>query len=521
MDDLFEQNKKLKESEDALIGSGVILPDEEFSPLPIKRDPFVAPGISQPKPIELQTPTPSIQNSSFNKFQPAPDIAPSEPLKPYTELDEYKNILSRLDNFNLADNSKELTQVQKNRDKDVGLSLMLQGMDSVAAGMANKYGANVKTDESFYKALRTQADQQVQDAKDRFKESADKKREERALLLQKIDLLKEGYQQGRIARNDSIEQQKILRDQVRQNKQDEQSFKEDAYKLESLKNKVTTDKIDTRKKMDENDPNSAISQYAKMQAEQQLAVNRQTQKAMGIPVSSEQISLPKNVTAAQLKEMGLYKGEGTDSLRLMSILQRQQDLELKGKAEERRTQGQEFSQAQKDELSDKQLKDITSQDNAINFINDIRSFKEQNKIDVGQLADKRNLAAQAVNMDDPKVSTFRAMVGQQLAEYVKSISGSAVSDQERAILAKLIPKMDDSNETFNAKLDQLQGKLGKFKDRELDLVSKAQGKDVSKLKQSEASQSDRVRVQLPDGRLGLIPRENLQKALEKGAKEIK
>lgn len=487
-----------------------------------ERDPFQSPTYSLPVPLQQLKMQQNTDSSLVSpKFEQAPDVVMPEPVVPYTQTSEYKDILSKLDSLKPLDQSDDLKKAQQEKDRGLRNSLALEGAFDINKALGEQYGGKVQGSDSFLKSYRDMYEQSFQDKKNALKAQVDKKKEESALLLQKIDSLKEGYQQGRIARNDSIEQQKLLREQVRQNKQDEQSFKEDVLKLESLKNKVTTDKVDVKKKLDENDPNSAISQYAKMQAEQQMAVNRQTQKAMGIPVSSEQISLPKNVTAAQLKEMGLYKGEGVDSLRLMSILQRQQDLELKGKAEERRTQGQEFSQAQKNELSDKQLKDITSQDNAINFINDIRSFKEQNKIDVGQLADKRNLAAQAVNMDDPKVSTFRAMVGQQLAEYVKSISGAAVSDQERAILAKLIPKMDDSNETFNAKLDQLQGKLSKFKDRELDLVSKAQGKDVSKLKQSEASQSDRVRVQLPDGRLGLIPRQNLQKALEKGAKEIK
>lgn len=508
--------------------------DENGNPIE-QRNPFEAPSepqmmIQPMSKMEQQVPD---QKSyvkpqvSIPNFTPAPNIEMQEPLPAYTESEGYKNILSKLDQMKPIDNSEELKASQQQRQEGLRNALLMQGANQIASGLAGQYGGKVESNDSFLKAYRDKTEQEFQDKQDQFKQQADIKKQERSKLLEKLDQLKEAYSAGRISRNDSISEQKMLREQVRENRSDEQKAKQDALSIQSLETKVLSDKVDLKKQLDENDPNSAVSVNLRLQLKQKLEANRQAQKAMGLPVSNSDIPGFDKMTAAQIKDSGLSKGLDETSLsqmllRLKSTEQRDQDLQLKEKAEQRRREGFEFTKSQKDELSDKQLQDITSQDNAIKFIDEIRNYKAQNKIETGQLADKRNQAGQLVNIDDPKVSTFRAMVGQQLADYVKSISGAAVSDQERAILEKLVPKMNDSEATFASKLDQLQTKLNKFKENELQMMKKGQGKAVEALKQSsEEAQSDKVRIQLPDGRIGVIPRENLKKALEKGAKEIR
>lgn len=513
MDDLNNQNRRLKLATDSLMEQELIAPSEP-SPLDFKRDPFQQPQLQQPvAPIQTPTLDPKKLQPKVGSFSPAPDIEIPEQIPLYTESKDYKDILSRLESLKPEADLQGLTEAQGDRNSRMGAALLMQAGSDYARNVAKIGGTDLGKD-NVVEGLKAQITQQFNDYKEQTQLKSDAKKEERKQLLEKLDLLKQQYKEGKIARNDFIEESKLTRDQVRQNRQDEQNFKQNVYKLDDLKNQAVSKKIDLNKKIDENDPESAISQYARLQAEQQINATKQMQKSMGLPVDESSLKVPQNATAAQLKEMGLYKGQGTDSLRLLSMLQRDRDLELKERAEDRRLKGQEFTQAQKNELSDKQVKDITSQDTAIKFIDDIRGFKKQNKIDTGQVSDKQNRLAQMVNLDDPKVSTFRAMVGQQLAEYIKSISGAAVSDKEREVLEKLIPKMDDSNATFDAKLGQLQDKLRSFKDVELKNIQKAQGKDVSKLASPEPK-SDLVTIQGPSGQTVKMKKENAEKYLSK------
>jgi hypothetical protein len=108
-------------------------------------------------------------------------------------------------------------------------------------------------------------------------------------------------------------------------------------------------------------------------------------------------------------------------------------------------------------LSDKQVEGINTIDNALSEVDNI--IKEKANVDTGPLAGRLNSVAQKVGIDDPSVSKFRARVGEQLAQYIRAISGAAVSAKERVELEANIPNMNDSDETFVAKLGTLQERL--------------------------------------------------------------
>lgn len=134
-------------------------------------------------------------------------------------------------------------------------------------------------------------------------------------------------------------------------------------------------------------------------------------------------------------------------------------------------------------LSDGQVKILAGYDNGIAMLEDIA--KAKGEVDTGPAAARRNAMANALGLDDPKVTSFRAMVGDQLAAYIRGISGAAASDRERAFLMQNIPKIDDNDEVFAAKLQVVTERLARLREIELDLFGK-QGKDVAAFKEGEA-----------------------------------
>jgi hypothetical protein len=127
-------------------------------------------------------------------------------------------------------------------------------------------------------------------------------------------------------------------------------------------------------------------------------------------------------------------------------------------------------------LSDGQVKTIAQYDSFIDALKDIQARKSQ--IDTGPVAARRNRLAGAIGLDDPQVSSFRATVGDSLATYIRGLSGAAVSDKERAFLLGNVPKLEDNDAVFSAKLNAVMERLQRLREMEIDLFGR-QGKDVS------------------------------------------
>lgn len=131
---------------------------------------------------------------------------------------------------------------------------------------------------------------------------------------------------------------------------------------------------------------------------------------------------------------------------------------------------------EKARLSDKQITDITNLDNALDQMGIIESEKKD--INTGPIAGRSNSIAKFFGIDDSKVSGFRSSVGSQLADYIKSISGAAVSDNERKFLLDNMPNMNDSDETFLTKLNIVKARLRQNRDNFVNNI-KRQGKNTS------------------------------------------
>jgi hypothetical protein len=103
---------------------------------------------------------------------------------------------------------------------------------------------------------------------------------------------------------------------------------------------------------------------------------------------------------------------------------------------------------------------------------------DKGEIDTGPIANVRNLFASKVGLDDADVSEFRALVGDQLAAYIKDISGAAASDKERAFLEKNTPTIGDNDETFLRKVNNVIWKVEQMRAGKVQALDDA-GRETS------------------------------------------
>jgi len=137
-------------------------------------------------------------------------------------------------------------------------------------------------------------------------------------------------------------------------------------------------------------------------------------------------------------------------------------------------------------LSDKQLSMVANYDKSLDIIKTI--IEDKSKFDTGPVAGRWHTMAGWVGMNDAKKAAFKAEVGDQLAQYIKSISGAAVSEQEAARLIANLPTMNDNDEQFISKLNTVRERLEQGRRIDLDLMGK-QGKQVAQYSNSDAQRS--------------------------------
>jgi hypothetical protein len=99
-------------------------------------------------------------------------------------------------------------------------------------------------------------------------------------------------------------------------------------------------------------------------------------------------------------------------------------------------------------------------------------------INTGPLEALGSWFASKVGVESPEKTEFKALAGEQIAGYIKNISGATVSEPERKSLLENIPSASDDDEEFLAKLKTVKDTL----DAKLRLKEKAfsaTGRDTS------------------------------------------
>lgn len=99
-----------------------------------------------------------------------------------------------------------------------------------------------------------------------------------------------------------------------------------------------------------------------------------------------------------------------------------------------------------------EVEPIVELQGARNLMEQLGRMKTEGDIDTGPIANAIDWLRSKAGIGDPKRVEFKAMVGTQIAEYIKSISGATVSESERAALLENVPTASDNDESFMAKL---------------------------------------------------------------------
>jgi len=162
-----------------------------------------------------------------------------------------------------------------------------------------------------------------------------------------------------------------------------------------------------------------------------------------------------------------------------------------GSSLELRKGAQEFKEKEKNELSDKQVESMASFDK-------VQGLSDELKIRADKFRDKLGPYAASVEQykslvpgfqEDPDFAAFRASTTDTLSQYIKSLSGLTVSDKERASLLKSVPTVNDKYDIFMSKMEELQKRLDRYKNAELEAAKKYQGKNIPEQKPSEQKSS--------------------------------
>lgn len=170
---------------------------------------------------------------------------------------------------------------------------------------------------------------------------------------------------------------------------------------------------------------------------------------------------------AQLRKAEAAKKGSITPFQQESLRLREEELrlaeesqELREEREERLTDKQKFSKELKHRLSDKEVKDISIMDDGNRILTEIDSLFRKGTVqeNLGPFASKIEAASEFIPGVDREEDFVRMqqLVGINLADYVKSISGAQVSEQEAQRLLKNIPNITDKPKAFKVKLKQFK-----------------------------------------------------------------
>jgi len=128
--------------------------------------------------------------------------------------------------------------------------------------------------------------------------------------------------------------------------------------------------------------------------------------------------------------------------------------------------------------SDKQVEHISNTAKIIDTLKLIKKYKEG--VDTGPISSRVQTARGVVADKDPAYTKLEGVSGNFLADYLKSISGAAISELEMQRLKENVPNVTMNDKEFNDKLKVFEEVFKKGVNATIKAY-RAQGKDVSGL----------------------------------------
>ncbi len=222
------------------------------------------------------------------------------------------------------------------------------------------------------------------------------------------------------------------------------------------------------------------------------------------------LNVPDNTPAKALEDIvpklkDLVRSEMTE---FQKIIAENASKRLEQAAEKERRLGikQQHQIDEKAELSDKQVEEMIKLDSVLDSLNNIEQLKKIDQINTGPVAGRVAALRQSFGADDAKVSAFKAETIRTLASYIRSISGTAASDQERAVLMKALPNANDADDTFLSKLENFKKEQQRLRNLRIKSYQEYQRKEIPssmKMQPGEVS-SNEIKRRTKDGKVAVF-----------------
>lgn len=143
-----------------------------------------------------------------------------------------------------------------------------------------------------------------------------------------------------------------------------------------------------------------------------------------------------------------------DPLKALDAELKRQDIQSRIDSRQGMEKNREFNRGEKNQPRESTRKNFAESTNLLNKIDSAVSGFDPNAI--GPAKGRLNKALTTMYGLDPKDAAYQANVGTIMADYIKSISGAAVSDQERAALSKLVPNTAMTPDVFKSVLQNFR-----------------------------------------------------------------
>lgn len=133
------------------------------------------------------------------------------------------------------------------------------------------------------------------------------------------------------------------------------------------------------------------------------------------------------------------------------------------------------------------------------------------------------LGADITNRLDPKGVATRTQIDNITAVYRTWLTGAQMSDKERKAYERFLPAPTDNYTIVKAKLEGMKGAIERSNQALLStygITDSDMSETITPNSVTVQAVSDTVKVKSPDGKIGTIPRANLEKAKAKGYTEI-
>jgi len=452
--------------------------NEEAAPISLKTKtiPSAVSGISN-KPVDIKLPDTSnltdisIAQSPVGKYQ---DL-----------LNRYKQISTPSENENI----EGLKAQQDITDQGMKMATILQGANQIAQGFARRAGGEVGSGEAGVKSIKDQYISQLQNYKDSMAASKALRDEKLKGLDKELAIVNNEYEAGRASAHDKLNLEKTKIDLQRQAELDKILIPQQQANLTKLQQQLKEGEYQLKDLSDDRNPDSIKSTYGRYVALKNLKQQADMNAEMGIITKPEDIpQIPKDASFADLKAMGLVSDKMGADLNSMATL-----IKAYGtvKGVDLRERKFEWSKEQKDELSDKQVETLKTFKDGQTLVDKIKGLSDKTKQFMGPYASKIEEGSKYIPFTerDPNFVEMQQLVGTELANYVRSISGSAVSEPEAQRLAKNIPSMTDKPNEFMRKLQTYESLLKEYTGNAIDSFKK-QGKNPEKFETSQSLGSD-------------------------------